>query len=216
MYTKSIHKIDFFVKKNTIFITTTHRSMVMKYFIGILLFISPIVWGNELVNFEFKDNSKTWVQNLEKNYIQDGCTVRKNILDISEKSIFFIESTCDSGFFSKRSPQMSFSYKYETIQTNDFGMLMNYQSFSFGLTFDTKTYQNGDQEFVVHRPKINASYKGMFHFGKYKIHHKVTARWINPNKLMNFDENIFPALPLMDSRSELSSRVVYVGWHWKF
>ncbi len=188
----------------------------MKYFIGILLFISPVVWGNELINFEFKDNTQLWIQDFKKSYSQNDCNVKKNKLGITEQTSLTIESTCDSGFFKEKSPEISFSYKYETIQKNDFGMLMNYQSFSFGLTFDTKTYQNGDQKFVVHRPKINASYKGMFHFGKYKIHHKVTARWINPNKLMNFDENIFPALPLMDSRSELSSRVVYVGWHWKF
>lgn len=189
----------------------------MKYIFYILLFISPVVWGNELIDFEFKDNTQLWIQDLQKSYSQNDCnTSNKFSLGINQRTSLTLESRCDSDFFTQRSPEINFSYKYEIIKTNDFGMLMNYQSFSFGLTFDTKTYENGDQTFIVHRPKINASYKGMFHFGKYKIHHKVTARWINPKKLMNYDADIFPALPLMESRSEISSRVFYIGWHWKF
>lgn len=188
----------------------------MKYIFYILLFISPVVWGNELHNFQFKDNTQTWIEGLQKSYSQNDCNTSTNLFGVTQKTSLTLESTCNSDFFIQRSPEINFSYKYEIIKTNDFGMLMNYQSFSFGITFDTKTYDNGDQTFIVHRPKINASYKGMFNIGNYKIHHKITARWVNPKKLMNYDESIFPAIPLMDSRSEISSRVFYIGWHWKF
>lgn len=188
----------------------------MKYLLSILLFISPVVWGNELKDFEFKSNNEVWMEDLKNSYSQNDCNTYVNKLGITEQTSLTLEATCDSGFFPEKSPEMSFSYKYVTVQKNDFGMVMNYQSFTFGLTFDTKTYQNGSESFVIRKPKINASYKGMFHIGKYPIHHKVTARWINPKKLMKFDDKIFPSRPLMDSRSEISSRVIYIGWHWKY
>lgn len=188
----------------------------MKYLLIILLFISPVVWGNELKDFRFQDHTDLWIQKIKQENSEYNCTSTKPIMSLSFSSNLVFEKDCTTSYFHSQTREFSIAYEYKVVDTDDFGMVMNYQSFTFGLTFDTKTYQNGSESFVIRKPKINASYKGMFHIGKHLIHHKITARWINPKKLMKFDDKIFPSRPLMDSRSEISSRVIYIGWHWKY
>lgn len=183
----------------------------MKY-LFILIFISPVIWGNELKNFRFESKT-TFKYEVTQTLYHNSCQTTISGHRVSES---VINPDCSDDYNLERSSEVKVSYNYEINALNDLGMKIQSDSFQFGLSFETKIYKDGDNEFVTAKPKISASYRGTFDLWGKTIYHKLALRYMRSDKFSKYDLSIFPALPLQDNRSEITRRVYYIGWHWKF
>jgi hypothetical protein len=213
------------------------EEMVMKTIGIILLLISPVVWGyqNSIFSEIISENKKICTQSTFTN----ECDT-KFFSHITDYSYSENQAYVEFGIQHKKM-EIGFNLPEENWSI---GINLN-NRFNFGLQFDKKTYYVGDQAVVAHRPKIDASYKGYVDWSWISGGYKIVGRWKNPKDLFfehnrvvlptpvmpdgrtdvweyNQDllnshlDNLYPAIPLMETRSEIESRVFYLGIEFNF
>jgi hypothetical protein len=129
---------------------------IMLFLLGV---ISPSVWGNDTFkrSFEHKYNLYSNDLNNFSNLYNQYCTNEKTTFSINKSSSIISRNDC---FIDSYETKIMFQYRIPE-KDNKFALSYN-NTFSIGLSFETKKYDTGNGEITVKKPKIDAGFHGKF------------------------------------------------------